>query len=149
MKKIALVCCVAVSLILGACLQPVDHDLFLKDDKVQDVIGGDGDFEESVDYSPELAIGKLILGKADEVTVSISGAGGTIPTSVIIRVTNDFLYDTISWRWKEIDLPETGEELTVDSAVSPFDAEGHNYLSVIGTMGSIPYATNLVINVVD
>ena len=141
-----------VSLLLTGCMNPVDFDRFLKDEKVQDTIGGGNKEPEKINL-PELgednAGQKRPLGKDDEVIVSISGRGGTIPTSVIVKVTNDFIYDSFEWYWKGTKLPNSGKEQIVDTLNAHFNKVDRDFLSVIGWIGSKPYSTIIGINVVD
>ena len=138
-------------------MEPVNFDLFLENDKVKDIIGGN--YFENDANSPELgeedaAGNKRLLGKDDEVTVSISGRGGTIPKSVKITVINDFIYGSnYEWHWKGSDLSETGKELTIDTQnlnpLNPFNSEDRDYLTVIARVGTKPFSTIIWINVVD
>ena len=142
--------CSAITLIFTSCLQPVDHDLFLKDGKVQNVIEGNGGDTHGLleGQSPELELDvagtKRVLGDNEVITISIS------VTPVIIRVNNASVFDPNSIEWYR---NQTESLATVSPSYNlfsgPIAAKGSHTLTVIAEISGILYNTSIMINVVD
>jgi hypothetical protein len=155
MRKLSLgvVYCATVSvvLILGACMKPVGIDDFLKDSRVQDIIGGkEGvkggiDYEHPVDLKPVLNDGAL--SEDDVVTVRINTTP-TLPDSITITVSNATVvgYGIIAWYCNGVDLGLSGNSINVIAGSAPFvDGEKMYRLVVTGTVNGIPYSTGIYV----
>ena len=154
MKKVVLFIayCSAIVLIFVACMEPVDHNLFLKDEKVQELIGGnggDGSMPGLIEgQSPELELDvagtKRLLSDDEIISISLS------ITPIIIRVTNASVFDpnSIEWYRNQTELLATVSP-SYNLLSGPIAVKGVHTLTVIAEIDSILYNTSIVINVVD
>jgi hypothetical protein len=158
MRKLSLrILCYAilsVVLILGACIKPVGVDDFLRDSRVQDIVGGtegvkiNPEYDHPDDLKPVLNDGDLDEG--DTVTIRIS-----IPDIVIITVSNvaEAGYNDIEWYCGDTGPLTAGvsankESLAITAGSAPFE-KGMHQLTVIGTTNGTPYSTKILIEVED
>ena len=152
MKKAGLfiVFCAAIALILAACMEPVDHDLFLKDERILGLLEGNDSDEPGLfeDQSPDLELDVAGIKRqlsADEV-ISLSLSVST----AIIRVSNGSAFDPSSIKWyrNQTQLLATVSP-SYDVLSGPIAAKGVHTLTVIAEINGILYNTSIVINVVD
>ena len=135
---------VAFSLILNACLKPVNLKAFLDDDKIIEIIEREADviidIEVDIDKPPEVG---------SEITISLSINGTLYPTHATITVTNADNYDdgSIKWYCNDTAPIHTGEEFIIDTANPPFDAVGRHILTIEAQIDSEPYSTYIYIDV--
>ena len=150
-----IVFCSAITLILASCMEPVDHNLFLKDDRVQDLIGESNGSDAPVFsevQSPQLELDaagiKRLLNDNETITVSLSGPAR-------IGVTNVTVFDTDTIEWYSIQTPPTPPLLlaaisaTYDLFSGPIAVKGFHSLAVFAEIEGVLYNTSIVINVVD
>jgi len=141
------------ALILGACMKPVDTNLFLGNGKDKEIPSnsktGVGieeiDFEEPEDIPPVLQanIGGVISPVAADKTVlvSLSSLG-----SDAITVINMNEYDTVEWHYNSHPV-ESGVTFTLGSMIAIFKVIGVYPVTAVGKKGNILYSTLFYINV--
>ena len=132
-NHIFIILMVNFTLLMAACVQPVNYKFFMEDDRVQELINENNNnisinLEPIPDNSPTTLNANIIYGASTTITVG-----------------NAALFTSISWYLDGAEI-STGDSLTVNSLASPFDIipspmDVVYRISVLGYTGSgIPYS---------
>ena len=115
------------TLLLSACIGPLDINSFLEGDKVQNIIEGGNDGEEEISdpLQPQLKQGDTPIATGEAVTIFFSGT----PNSVTISVDNYEDFISILWSSNGIEVG-SGNTITVSSDTAPFNAVADHLLTV-------------------
>ena len=146
LKIVPVLLSIIIPLVLNACMMPSDIAPLINDDRVQELISGNGVTVQI--EPPQIEDRKPVLSVGDTITVT-SG----VPETVTVTNISTAGYTSISWYCNEITLTAVGtigDVLTIENnGTAPFDEPGSYIVTVVGiTAGGIPYSTwfNVIIN---